>query len=271
MPSPTCIEPLEARRFLDSTLSNGVLTVLGTSADDVVTFQRKFSDGVHQIVVNINNDDDTWNRSDVHVILVDVGFGNDSVILGNVDIRAQIKGGRGDDSLSGGVGRDTLYGGPANDYLYGGPGNDVFIPAGEADEIIGGDGSRDLVDYSERINDLRIDIDNDQGDDGELGEGDSVYSDIEIVQGGAGDDQIGVESGKQVTLTGGAGDDTLTGGLAANVFDGGPGNDHVFGYAGNDLFWMEDDQRDTIEGGPGDDSGDVDNDLDIVTSVENNI
>jgi Ca2+-binding RTX toxin-like protein len=270
MRSASLLESLEPRRLFASTLSNGVLTVLGGTGNDNITFQRRFRNGVPQIVVNLNNQDDIFNRRLVNVILIDGGIGNDNVILGTLDIRAQIKGGRGEDSLSGGVGRDTLYGGSASDYLYGGAGDDVIIPGTESDQIIGGDGSRDLVDYSERTADLQVDINGNDLDDGEINERDSVYNDIEIVQGGSGDDQIGVASGKRTTLVGGAGNDTLTGGLAVNVLDGGAGNDQGFGFGGNDLFWFDDELADTLDGGAGIDTADLDA-VDTDTSIENEI
>jgi Ca2+-binding RTX toxin-like protein len=273
MQSPTFIEPLETRRFLDSTLgSDGVLRVLGTGGDDVISFERGFSNGQHTILVHINDDDtDTWNRRDVRAIHVDVAFGADSVILGNIDVRAHLKGGRGNDTLSGGLGPDTLDGGPADDYLFGSADDDRLVGAGESDQLIGGSGSRDTADYSARSNDLDIDISGADADDGEIGEADSVFGDIEIVLGGSGHDQLGVSSGTRCTLFGGAGDDTFHGGRAVNVFVGGPGQDRAFGYAGNDVFYFEDDESDTLDGGAGDDTMDVDNDIDVATGIENNI
>lgn len=267
MRSATFIEPLEKRRFLDTSLSNGVLVVLGTSGDDEVTFRQSGDD----LIVQLNADDDTYARNQVAVILIDVGFGADSVILGNLPIRAQIKGGRGNDVISAGNGNDTIYAEGGDDYIFGGAGNDVIDPGGEKDLILGGSGARDLVDYSWRTNNLDIDISGDDEDDGEAGENDSVLTDIEIVLGGAGDDNLADASGKRTTLVGGSGDDTLTGGSNNNVFDGGSGNDLAFGFGGNDLFWFEDGQGDTIHGGSGDDTMDVDNDIDVATGIERNI
>jgi Ca2+-binding RTX toxin-like protein len=267
MRSTTLIESLETRRLFDTSLSNGVLVVLGTSGDDEVTFQENET----SLIVTLNDDDDTYDRSAVSVILVDVGRGADSVVLGNRNIRAQIKGGRGNDTISAGNNRDTIYAEGGDDYIFGGAGNDVIDPGGEQDLIIGGDGPRDLVDYSWRTNDLDIDISGDDEDDGEAGENDSVMFDVEIVLGGSGDDDLAVASGRRTTLVGGSGDDTLTGGSNVNVFDGGAGNDLAFGFGGNDVFWFEDGQGDTIHGGSGDDVMDVDNELDVATGIERNI
>ena len=71
-----------------------------------------------------------------------------------------------------------------------------------------------------------------------------------------------MKSGKRTTLVGGSGDDTLTGGLAVNVFVGGAGNDNISGYAGDDLFYADDNQEDTLNGGTGTDRADADADDD---------
>ena len=267
------IEPLEPRRHLDSTLdSDGVLRVIGTGGDDVITFERGFSNGQHTVLVHINDDDtDTWNRRSIREIHIDGASGADQIILGSVDVRSYLKGGRGNDSLSGGAGPDTLDGGPANDYLFGGGDDDRLIGGGESDLLLGGDGLRDTADYSTRTRDLDIDISGHDADDGEAGEADSVHADIEIILAGSGHDQLGVSSGTRCTMFGGAGDDTFHGGRAINVFVGGPGQDRAFGYDGNDVFYFEDGEADTLDGGAGDDSMDADNDIDVTTGIENNI
>jgi Ca2+-binding RTX toxin-like protein len=264
----TFCESLESRRLLSVSLSDGVLLVQGTSADDRLNIFRTVDD----VVVDLNGDDQQFPMNTVSVILVDTGFGADSVILSrSLQIRAQIKGGRGNDSISGGDGRDTIYGDGGDDYLYGGGGDDVLDPGGEEDTILGGTGSRDLVNYSDRTGDLHVDISGEDHDDGESGEHDSVLTDVEIVLGGSGDDTLADASGKNTTLVGGAGDDTLVGGSGRNTFDGGSGNDLADGFGNDDVFWFEDGQGDTIHGGTGNDAADVDNLLDVATSIERNL
>ena len=68
---------------------------------------------------------------------------------------------------------------------------------------------------------------------GESGENDKVMADVE-------------------NLTGGAGDDTLTGSVGNNVLDGGAGNDTLNGLAGNDIL-RGGAGNDTLNGGDGDD------------------
>jgi Ca2+-binding RTX toxin-like protein len=66
------------------------------------------------------------------------------------------------------------------------------------------------------------------------------------VNAGAGDDSVAVASTVTipVTMRGGPGDDTLSGGSGPDKLIGGVGSDHLAGRAGNDLIF----------GGPGDDT-----------------
>src|SRR5689334_564798 len=144
MQDHTFVEQLESRRLLSASLSNGVLTVLGTSGDDRLTISRTVDD----VAVNLNGTEQRFKFNQVSLVLVDVGVGADEVILGKLPIKSQIKGGRGNDSLSGGANRDSLLGQGGDDYLFGGGGNDYLDGGGEGDDMLGGDGARDLVDYS---------------------------------------------------------------------------------------------------------------------------
>jgi Ca2+-binding RTX toxin-like protein len=265
--NPFC-EILESRRLLSVSLSDGILLVQGTTADDEVNIFRTVDD----VVVDLNGHEDRFPAGEVGGILVDTGFGADQIILSRqLQIRSQLKGGRGNDSISGGDARDVIFGEGGDDNLYGGGGNDVLDPGGEADTILGGTGNKDLIDYSWRTGDLHVDISSEDHDDGESGEHDSVLTDVEVVLGGSGDDELLDASGKATTLVGGSGDDTLTGGAGRNTFDGGSGNDLADGFGNDDVFWFEDGQGDTIHGGSGSDAADVDNLLDVATSIERNL
>jgi len=90
-------------------------------------------------------------------------------------------------------------------------------------------------------------------DDGEQGENDDIQDTVEDVTGGTGDD----------TLTGSAGDNTFNGGAGNDTLSGGDGSDTLYGDAGNDSL-MGGDGDDTIldslgtnqiDGGPG--GGDI--------------
>ena len=268
MQTNTFCESLESRRLLSVNLSDGTLVVQGTSADDRLDIFQTVDD----IVVDLNDAEQRFPKPQVAVILIDTGFGADRIILSRtLQVRSQIKGGRGNDSISGGDARDVIFGQGGDDYIYGGGGNDVLDPGGEEDTILGGTGNKDLVNYSDRTGDLHVDISTEDHDDGESGEHDSVLTDVEVVLGGSGDDELLDASGKSTTLVGGSGDDTLVGGAGRNTFDGGSGNDLADGFGNDDVFWFEDGQGDTIHGGSGNDAADLDNLLDVATSIERNL
>jgi Ca2+-binding RTX toxin-like protein len=107
----------------------------------------------------------------------------------------------------------TLIGGPGANELVGGAGNDRLDGAGGADQLRGGLGV-DVADYSARTAPV-IANPNDLEDDGEAGEGDGIWTDVE-------------------NLRGGSGNDTLTGTAVDNVLDGGPGSDTMTGGGGVD-------------------------------------
>lgn len=168
------------------------------------------------------------------------GFGNDR-LTGQAGAD-QLFGQSGDDVLSGGLGvdrldggerNDTLSGGDEADTLIGGPGpiDDVDGAISDADVLIGGAGA-DTADYSARTVRVVVDLDN-AADDGVSGEGDNVRGDVENV-------------------TGGGGDDTLTGNETANGLSGRGGDDRLVGAGGGDLL-VGSLGADSMHGGNGDD------------------
>ena len=120
------------------------------------------------------------------------------------------------EEIDGGSGDDTLTGNNATNVLNGSAGDDILDPGrGAGDRLSGGDGS-DTVTYSTRTAAVTLDLDG-TADDGELGELDIIDTDVE-------------------NLTGGAGNDRLTGGNSANLLSGGSGNDVLDGGNGGDLL-----------------------------------
>jgi Ca2+-binding RTX toxin-like protein len=128
-------------------------------------------------------------------------------------------GGSGDDWLDGNNSNNMIVGNAGNDTMWGEGGNDLF-PAGSApdgaDDIEGDDGT-DTVDYSQRTAAVFIDLTG-GGNQGEVGEGDNLWDDLENA------------------LTG-SGNDTVFGNWYANMLDAGPGKDVVSGYEGNDQMF----------------------------------
>ena len=247
----------------------------------------------------------TGNTPFVHPLAIYGGAGNDTLRGGTA--ADTYTGGDGDDvfvggsvadggdHLIGGAGTDTAdytartapvtisIDGVANDgtagehdnidgdveVLRGGSGNDTFDQGSAADgaqSIHGGLGV-DTVTYAGRTTAVAVTIDA-MADDGEAGEHDEVWVDVENVIGGAGDDVI-VGSTVANVLDGGPGDDTLSGGPGNDTLRGGPGTNTLNGDAGDDRFDQGSaaDGDDTLHGGTGFDTVDYSartNDLVVV-------
>jgi Ca2+-binding RTX toxin-like protein len=162
--------------------------------------------------------------------------GNDSLYAGSAALPVYMDGGEGNDSMTGGDANDTLVGGAGSDRLEGRGGNDT-------------------VDYSARTANLTIGIGT-LADDGEAGEKDNVYLDIETILGGSGNDTIRGGAANNL-LVGNGGNDSLFGNFGNDTLQGGGGNDALDG--GSDA--------DTLDGGDGTDSG-KQSAADVLISIE---
>jgi Ca2+-binding RTX toxin-like protein len=122
-----------------------------------------------------------------------------------------LNGGTAGDTLSGNTSANTIDGNGGNDTISGGTGS-----ATDGDDaLIGDTGSSDTVSYAPRTGDLDVDLDG-VADDGEGAEADDIDATVENVTGGAGDDDITGSVGAN-TLSGGGGDDDLIGGPGTNA------------------------------------------------------
>jgi Ca2+-binding RTX toxin-like protein len=130
---------------------------------------------------------------------------------------------------------------PTPSHISGGDGFDTLRGGSGADVISGGAGT-DVADYSDRRNPLTITVDGKPGD-GEKGENDNVQTDVEIVNGGAGNDTITGSDADNV-LNGNGGKDTLNGAGGSDALNRGDGDGNQDAGAGGDV----------LHGGPGDDS-----------------
>ena len=236
-----------------SRLRDGVLLVRGGEGADAIDVRadggamtvtvngarRDYAAGeiVRIVIEALAGDDVVTVGPGVGAVLVDGGDGNDRIV-----------GGAGDDTLRGGNGNDTLSGGAGADVLSGGDGNDMLDGGAGADTLRGGTGI-DTADYSRRKARLRISLDR-RADDGQAGEKDLVYEDVENVIGGAGNDVI-IGSRQGNRLDGGAGNDTLIGGAGDDTLVGGSGRDVLRGDDGDDVLLAADAERDTLVGGGG--------------------
>lgn len=158
---------------------------------------------------------------------LDGGIGNDSLL-----------GGAGNDSLLGGAGDDTLDGGAGNDTMDGGEGSDVYVVNAIGDVIAdSGTGVSDIDVVQSTVNYTLND-----GVENLILTGKGNLS-------GTGSAQKNVITGNTGAnrLDGGAGDDTLSGGLGADTLIGGLGADHLEGGAGNDTYEVDDIGDEVIE------------------------
>jgi Ca2+-binding RTX toxin-like protein len=160
---------------------------------------------------------DTLSGFEQAVLSATVGTAANSFNAFNFSGPVTLNGGAGNDTLTGGASNDVLTGGTGINTLNGGPaGNDMVVESGDlnftlANGRLGGTGPgpiTDLLTNVERAN----------------------------ISGGPGNNSINASPFTlgPVTLNGGAGNDTLTGTMFADLFAGGPGNDSIIGGAGND-------------------------------------
>ena len=163
-------------------------------------------------------------------------------------------------SLNAGAGNDTITGGTAADTLIGGDGDDSFSLLGTygSDVITGGETSEtggDTIDLSGQT--VGVSVTFSANETGTVGNGTSTasFSQIESivltaqndifnaavvttnvsVAGGAGNDSLTAGSGND-RLFGGTGVDTLTGNSGNDTLDGGDGNDFLYGGTGDDTL-----------------------------------
>jgi serralysin len=218
------------------------------------------------------------------------GSGND-IIVGNIADNILVGNG-GNDNISGGAGNDTLYGGDGNDTLEGGTGNDT-LSGGAGDDILNtADGGVDTLsggtgnDTYSIYNSANIIIEN-------AGEGtDTIWTNVSytiaanvekmylvgavngtgnsgdniIVGYGVGDNIIDGGAGND-NLDGGAGNDTLYGGDGNDTLEAGAGNDMLYGGAGDDILNTAGGGVGTLAGGTGNDTYSIYNSADII--IEN--
>ena len=149
----------------------------------------------------------------------------------------------------GSAGNDTLTGDAGANWLAGGQGSDTFF-AGAGDDVL-------LIDAADLQANIHagagIDIAQIIGDQGVTLN--LTQAEIEIVQGGAGNDVLIGGGRSSVFIRGGGGDDILIGGAANDALSGEDGNDLIDGGAGNDLIRGQRGQ-DALLGGAGNDIAD---------------
>jgi Ca2+-binding RTX toxin-like protein len=141
------------------------------------------------------------------------GEGNDILDGGDDDV----SGGTGNDALAGGLGNDNLNGEDGSDTVNGGAGDDR-LGGGAGIDIINGDAGVDTVFYRDKTTAVVIALDG--------------ANEVIVSVGGIDEDRVrNVEN-----VTGGSGNDQLTGDGLANALDGSNGNDVLDGKGGADAM-----------------------------------
>ncbi|MDD0972982.1 calcium-binding protein [Pseudomonas fontis] len=215
------------------------------------------------------------------------GTDADDVLVASLATDQLIMGGAGNDQLTGAAGRDILEGGTGNDTLRGGSGSDLYyFSKGDGQDLIeelpGTTPDNNVIRFSPEVSsrDILVSL---QGQDLVLSNrtttdtitvrdwlvGDSAarlaqvefangtrWSAAELQRyvsgasttGGDGDDQLnGLDDYYQLSLSGGAGNDTLIAGTGDDQLVGGQGNDMLVGGAGSDLYlFARGDGHDTV-------------------------
>jgi hypothetical protein len=163
----------------------------------------------------------------------DGGTGEDDRVAASVE---DLLGGNGGDVLTGNDADNFLFGGPGMDQLEGRAGDDLVNGGTGGDSLSGGAGF-DISDYAERTNGVSVDLDAGVEDDGEPGERDTTWVDVEDVGGGVGNDTL-VGNGGENFLFGRGGSDSLDGLGGADALFGGDADDSL---ASRDGFTDEND------------------------------
>ena len=194
-----------------TTLSDGSVTLTGTSVDDYVKVENNnLISGLSAEYYTNTGSDGNFDNGTLQTSRIDStidfqgdwdgglpsasGDVNNTFFVSNTEV---VRAGGGDDvvmirddlatALYGEAGNDILYGNAADNRVDGGSGRDQLFGGLGEDTLFGGDGT-------------------------------------DHVSGGSGDDQISGDGGTD-TLTSGAGDDTIAGGLGDDVIDGGADTD----------------------------------------------
>ncbi|HWB02831.1 MAG TPA: hypothetical protein VG796_07375 [Verrucomicrobiales bacterium] len=192
------------------------------------------------------------------------GPGND-ILLGKGGADT-LSGGDGDDTLTGGDGDDQVIGGDDTDRLIWNPGDDTDLNEGSGGmDTVEVNGSDSAEVFTATANGTRVRFDRlspgpffldigtcenlvvhaNGGDDSFSATGNLALLIQITVEGGAGND----------TLLGSNGADTLLGGDNSDTIDGQQGNDTIHMGAGDDTFqWDPGDGNDTVEGQEGTDT-----------------
>jgi Ca2+-binding RTX toxin-like protein len=210
-------EPGEGDTYLNVSL------VLGGRGGDSLTFRRAAGGAGNDRLSSPPKSDSELSG----------GAGNDVLRAAR---RGELTGGPGNDVLQGGAGHSDLEGGSGRDVLRGGGGDDSLDGGLGNDRLNGQGGREDAADYSDRSARIRASTGSGGGARGEK----DVYSSIEHIIGGSGNDVLRGRPRRPDMLWGEAGNDHLNG-LS--------GRDSLSGDEGRDTLVANDGQADYVHCG----------------------
>jgi Ca2+-binding RTX toxin-like protein len=233
-------------RILDPD-ADGVVSVIGTDGVDtvVVTTVSNFP-GNRRFQVRIGGLSRIFSTTAAVALQIDTFDGGDSIDLlsGLPDIYSVIYAGAGNDTIRGGAGDENIDGGTGADWISGGnrPGRTPDL---------------DTLDYSARTAGIKlvqaVDAASSTSGNGEAGENDVIFGDIEFVTGGMKDDIL-IGSKRVETFAGGVGADSLDGGRGGDTLLGNKkkdkGADTLLGGPGADFINPRDSRADSYDFGP---------------------
>jgi len=272
---------------VDNTLTggSGADTILGGGGDDTI-----FGGIGSDVLLDGGNGDDTiWGGPGNDTI---DGGADDDTIFGE-DGADIIDTGTGDDTVFGGAGNDTITADTGIDNLSGEDGNDTFIfltANFDDDDTVSGGAGTDTILVTNTATVIDADFTNVTSVetlDTEAGGNNSVTLDalaeaagiVTVIADGAGNNTVDASAYTvDISITGGAGGDTLTGGDGNDTLTAGAGGDNLQGNDGDDTFNFLSanlTNGDTVGGDAGDDTlavtdaaTVVDADFTGITSVE---
>jgi Ca2+-binding RTX toxin-like protein len=233
-----------ANNTLAATFDGSVLTsVAGSSLT-----------GIELVTADLLGGVDTLNYTGTTAaVAVNLGAGTASG-FGTIAGIENVTGGTGADNLTGSADANTLSGGAGDDTLAGGLGND---------SLVGGAGI-DTASYAGETDDMFVSLATNNARRGSAAAAvEDTLATIENITGGLGNDTLTGNNAAN-NLEGGAGNDTLSGGAGVDTLLGGAGNDLIIGGTGNDALsgggdddtfsYTIGDGIDTIDGGTGNDT-----------------
>jgi len=243
------IENVTGSNFADTFISDSDANVFngGLGVDTVSYAKSEFVGVTVNLVTNVNHGGDAEGDKLVNIENL-IGTSFDDSLTGN----------DGNNRIDGGDGNDTLTAGAGIDVLLGGKGNDTFVLAGNltaADKIDGGaedkNTDRDVLlldgDYSTGVvftattvvnietidlaagHKYKLTLNNATNTHGLTVDGSTLGSSDSLILNGA------AETSSALTVTGGAGADTIIGGRGNDIIEGGGSADTLSGGLGFDI------------------------------------